>query len=354
MNKKNEQYNMDFWNYVKERNYNSAKIILNMLFEYYKPTSMIDIGCGIGMWLKAAQELNISKFKGLDFNEIEEDSLMLPRKYIDIVDLEKHKNINNDNYDLAVSLEVGEHLGYEHSSNFVNMITSYSKIVLFSAAIPYQAGIDHINCQPPFFWSELFKNNGYICFDPFRYRLMELSEPIMSPFYSQNILLYVHESMQNIFSNKELKKYDKPIFFYHPVVINHLDFQKNELINELNKEIDDYKHAIEKYRLKINWFTLFGISNNSEYFRITFLGIKFTFKVDYKSINRIAWWIPIRKWRNNFRSRFAIVDQTRPDQTRPDQTRPDQTRPVYSDYICFYHNLKYKKLQAWLQYEITA
>ena len=145
----------------------------------------------------------------------------------------------------------------------------------------------------------------------------------MSPFYSQNILLYVHESMQNIFSNKELKKYDKPIFFYHPVVINHLDFQKNELINELNKEIDDYKHAIEKYRLKINWFTLFGISNNSEYFRITFLGIKFTFKVDYKSINRIAWWIPIRKWRNNFRSRFAIVDQTRPDQTRPDQTRPN-------------------------------
>ncbi|MEI0447621.1 radical SAM protein [Brachyspira intermedia] len=75
-------------------------------------------------------------------------------------------------------------------------------------------------------------------------------------------------------------------------------------------------------------------------------------------INKIAWWIPIKKWRDNFRSKFARPDQTRPDQTRPDQTRPDQTRPdlinVYSDYICFYHNLKYKKLQAWLQYEITA
>ena len=43
-------------------------------------------------------------------------------------------------------------------------------------------------------------------------------------------------------------------------------------------------------------------------------------------INTIAWWIPVKKWRENFRNKFR-PDQTRPDQTRPDQTRPDQTRP---------------------------
>ena len=55
-------------------------------------------------------------------------------------------------------------------------------------------------------------------------------------------------------------------------------------------------------------------------------------------------------------------DQTRPDQTRPDQTRPDQTRPdqtrlnfyIYSDYIYFYNNSKYKKIQPMLQYKIVA
>ena len=46
-----------------------------------------------------------------------------------------------------------------------------------------------------------------------------------------------------------------------------------------------------------------------------------------KLIDIIAWWIPIKKWRDNFRAKFRRPDQTRPDQTRPDQTRPDQTRP---------------------------
>ena len=42
--------------------------------------------------------------------------------------------------------------------------------------------------------------------------------------------------------------------------------------------------------------------------------------------------------------------------TRPDQTRPDQTRPeiICNDYIYFYNNSKYKKLQPMLQYKIAA
>ena len=54
---------------------------------------------------------------------------------------------------------------------------------------------------------------------------------------------------------------------------------------------------------------------------------------------------------------YCYADQTRPDQTRPDQTRPDQTRPNYYiciDYICFYNNTKYKKLQPMQQYQFAA
>ncbi|WP_300369693.1 glycosyltransferase family 2 protein [Brachyspira sp.] len=60
-------------------------------------------------------------------------------------------------------------------------------------------------------------------------------------------------------------------------------------------------------------------------------------------------------WKDGFRALWCIFkynlrpDQTRPDQTRPDQTRPDQTRPVCRDYIYFYNNSKYKKLQPILQ-----
>ncbi|MEI0446102.1 glycosyltransferase family 8 protein [Brachyspira intermedia] len=45
-----------------------------------------------------------------------------------------------------------------------------------------------------------------------------------------------------------------------------------------------------------------------------------------KLIDSIAWWIPVKKWRDNFRNKIFNTDQTRPDQTRPDQTRPDHIR----------------------------
>ena len=61
---------------------------------------------------------------------------------------------------------------------------------------------------------------------------------------------------------------------------------------------------IEKLKLNCNWFTLFGISNNNEYLRLTLFGIKFTFKINKDIVNKLAWWIPIRKWRDNFRNKF--------------------------------------------------
>ena len=74
------------------------------------------------------------------------------------------------------------------------------------------------------------------------------------------------------------------------------------------------------------------------------------------NIDRISWWIPIRKWRDNFRNKMLNTDQTRPDQTRPDQTRPDQTRPdqTRNNNICLNYNIITNKLQPMLQYNIAA
>ncbi|MEI0566355.1 ATP-grasp fold amidoligase family protein, partial [Brachyspira pulli] len=112
----------------------------------------------------------------------------------------------------------------------------------------------------------------------------------------------------------------------------------NNTINSLNNELTNYnntikyiRHKNEELKLNLNWLSilsifgiqLFAISNNSKYLRLTILGIKLTFKINEESINKIAWWIPIKSLRNKFRTKFKIEDQTRPDQTRPDQTRPD-------------------------------
>ena len=172
-----EIYNEKFYNNQSDSSYKSAKIILPILFNHYKPNSIIDVGCGIGSWLKAAKELGINKFFGIDGNEIEEDFLLVSRKYIKIDNLETHKNINNEKYDLAISVEVAEHLHNNCSVNFVETLTSYSDVVLFSAAIPYQEGEHHINCNPPQFWVDIFKKYGYDCYD-FRNDLMNMWEKV--------------------------------------------------------------------------------------------------------------------------------------------------------------------------------
>lgn len=287
-----EIYNEKFYNNQSDSSYKSAKIILPILFNHYKPNSIIDVGCGIGTWLKAAKELGINKFVGIDGNEIEEDFLLVSRKYIKIDNLETHKNINNEKYDLAISVEVAEHLNNNCSVHFVETLTSYSDVVLFSAAIPYQGGEHHINCNPPQFWVDIFKKYGYDCYD-FRNDLMNMWEKVR-PWYSQNILLFAKEKYRNIFYKLNLTK--KPIFYYHPYIVNDII---NSLINNKNYEL-------EKLKLNCNWFNIFGISNNSEYLRITLFGIKIIIKINEKNINKLAWWIPVRKWRNNFRNKFKI------------------------------------------------
>ena len=296
-------YDEKFWGPRRGNwNYSSAKIILPMIFKYYKPNSIIDVGCGIGTWLSAALELGIDNLKGLDCNEISEDFLLVPRKYISIDNLETHENKNNIKYDLAISVEVAEHLDNSASEHFIKMLTSYSKVIIFSAGIPYQEGEHHINCQQPQFWHDIFAKYEYICFD-FRNELMNMWEKI-NPCYAQNILLYVHKDFIDIFK-KHFSMTNKPIFYYHPHYVNqivdankniidYLISEKDTVINALNKQIDDLKTIIEKNNLLIE---------------------------------KIAWWIPIKSLRNSFRAKFKIEDQTRPDQTRPDQTRPDQTRP---------------------------
>ena len=287
-------YNEEFWG-VNHGNYNykSAKIILPILFNHYKPNSIIDVGCGIGTWLKAAKELGINKFVGIDGNEIEEDFLLVSRKYIKIDNLETHKNINNEKYDLAISVEVAEHLHNNCSVHFVKTLTSYSDVVLFSAAIPYQEGEHHINCNPPQFWVDIFKKYGYDCYD-FRNDLMNMWEKV-NPCYSQNILLFAKEKYRNTFMKFNLT--EKPIFYYHPAYVDAI----------VNNKDPNVFNEIENLRLNCNWFNIFGISNNNEYLRITLFGIKFTFRVNENIINNLAWFIPIRKLRDGFREKFKMT-----------------------------------------------
>ena len=82
------------------------------------------------------------------------------------------------------------------------------------------------------------------------------------------------------------------------------DYRDLENNFNLLKNREHKNDEVEKLKLNSNWWTLFGISNNSEYLRLTLFGIKFSFKMNKEKVDKLAWWIPIRKWRDNFRNKF--------------------------------------------------
>lgn len=78
-----------------------------------------------------------------------------------------------------------------------------------------------------------------------------------------------------------------------------LDLQNNiyELNNNLRKEINE----------KSNWIKLFGIYNTKDYLMFYLFGIKISFKMNENRVNKLAWWIPVRKWRDNFRNKMLNI-----------------------------------------------
>lgn len=69
----------------------------------------------------------------------------------------------------------------------------------------------------------------------------------------------------------------------------------------MQQKLYDY----EDIRFRSNYFKFFGIYANSSKFQIVIFGIRITIDaVDYRNISKIAWWIPIKKWREAFKNKF--------------------------------------------------
>jgi hypothetical protein len=93
-------------------------------------------------------------------------------------------------FDLAVCLEVAEHIPPESARILVESLTRLSPVVIFSAAIPRQGGEGHINEQWPSFWSDHFAACGYRPSTCLRHRLWKAGDAIEF-WYRQNILCFL-------------------------------------------------------------------------------------------------------------------------------------------------------------------
>jgi len=179
-------YSAQFFDSQRDGSLASAAIILPLLIDIFRPRSLIDIGCGQGTWSKTALALGLEDQLGID-GAWAKPVLSIPAEKFRAIDLAAPFDLGR-RFDLAISMEVGEHISSARADTFVNNIVRHADAVVFSAAAPYQGGVHHVNEQWPAYWAAKFAARDYRCFDFLRWRIWD--DRRIATWYRQNVLVF--------------------------------------------------------------------------------------------------------------------------------------------------------------------
>lgn len=189
-----------FYNAETKTANKASQIMLPYIIKKLGCKSVIDYGCGTGEWLLAAKSCEmIESILGID-GEYAKEFVKLDKDEFMGADLTSEIRLNRK-FDLALSLEVAEHLPPEYAEKFICNLVHSADIVMFSAAVPCQHGTFHVNEQYPSYWRNIFAKFGYTMCDCIRPLFWEMEE--IEWYYRQNMFLYckteLRDKVLNIF-----------------------------------------------------------------------------------------------------------------------------------------------------------
>jgi len=211
-----------------ETGYAANKILSVLLEQFPYIASAVDIGCGVGTFLSTLRDRGIEDILGLDGPWVDKSMLTIDSEQFISIDLQSPPNLLRK-YDLAICLEVAEHLPSSSASDLVQYLCNVADIVLFSAAIPGQGGVNHINEAWQSSWVEHFVRNGFTVCDSIRPAIWEDKDIYF--WYRQNTFVFV----KNL--NLTSSGYHYPIDLVHP---------------------DLYKSTLRNYELLLKRYTYFS------------------------------------------------------------------------------------------------
>jgi len=184
-------YTPEFYRAQQAESLCSARRILQIVFEALNPKSVLDVGCGVGTWLRAAMDLGVQDIMGLDGKYVDREMLMIAPRYFEVMDL-GHPDGLDRRFDLTLCLEVAEHLPKNCAQVLTRFLVSTAPVILFSAAIPGQGGTGHVNEQWQTYWISLFKEQGYKGLDLIRPVVWDAVD--VEYWYAQNSFVFVDEA----------------------------------------------------------------------------------------------------------------------------------------------------------------
>ena len=183
-----EAYSDKFYAARHASSVHAARTILVPLLESLQVRSAIDFGCGGGAGLVVAKEHGVERVTGVEGPWVDRSLLQVEESEFIEHDLGRPLKLEQ-RFDLAISLEVAEHLPPERADSFVEELCSAAHHVLFSAAVPGQGGRRHLNERWQSYWAGLFAAQGFSPIDSIRQAIWTDRE--IDWWYRQNTILYV-------------------------------------------------------------------------------------------------------------------------------------------------------------------
>lgn len=182
-------YSDQFFDYIDAGARSSAARLIALVQPWLGAKSVVDLGSGRGVWLDEWASSGVSDVCGVDGDYVDRSRLAIPAQAFTAADLTAPVDLGR-RFDLAQSLEVGEHLPRSAAQTLVESLTRHADRVIFSAAVTGQGGEFHINEQPLAFWQDLFAAQGYAPFDCIRPGLRQHAD--VEPWYKFNTVLYAN------------------------------------------------------------------------------------------------------------------------------------------------------------------
>lgn len=214
-------------------NPDAASEVLPVLFEIYKPNSILDVGCGLGNWIQVAKTLGVANVTGVDGSYVNRSLLKISEEEFVEKDLTKSFDLRKK-FDLAICLEVAEHLPDSSADGLIESLTKHSDVIMFSAALPGQGGQNHINEQWPEYWQKIFAKYGFEMIDYFRPKIW--NNPKIERWYRQNLFLVVRNG-HALSTGKNMPA----LSLIHPELFNTVIEQQSQKIKQLQSSIEKLK-----------------------------------------------------------------------------------------------------------------